>query len=455
MQNAVPHSESVLFSAGHGFYKFAVPQAAVDRSLYYNLLLQPALAIPDHYFLQGTWLGDHLGGYPARDSWVEAGLRNGFIKPYFREESRNLSELLSLMEGADRRGFNGHAKDVAERVDRTPFTASHWSSADNSASFGDALRRYLSEDTAPVLELRVDPDDFVGFWGRSRDWIDRELEVASERSSTVLGSEGILLSQLIQVSGERLLGSDCGRIRNIDELLSRVRTEVGVTAERDLRAYYSCACELYNRSLADTIITVPNSPRWNHYVAAMDLWRDHILIDANSEGGAGPSAEEFDVEIRLPRVHHLQRVSGDVLVAIRNSPACRRYFESLTYWQLAPTSGARRAELVDTLRRYSEEIRKQVGNDVGGLGLRPQFMSKVSDVSDAIEKVPDLVQGFLAVGTYTTAVSDLSPLVPAGLFSLFCLQMVAKHHSPSESVDVEISGRRGVRLYPDVTISRA
>ena len=54
------HSNSVLFTAGHGFYQFAVQRTTVDRSLYYNLLLQPSLAIPDHYFLQGTWLKNAL-----------------------------------------------------------------------------------------------------------------------------------------------------------------------------------------------------------------------------------------------------------------------------------------------------------------------------------------------------------------------------------------------------------
>lgn len=94
---------------------------------------------------------------------------------------------------------------------------------------------------------------------------------------------------------------------------------------------------------------------------------------------------------------------------------------------------------------------------MGVLGLRPQFISKVSDVSGLLGRVPDLVQGFLAVGATTAAAanSEVSPLVPASLFSLFCLQTVAKHYSPFESVDVEISGRRGVRIYPDVTISRA
>ncbi|MFF1598707.1 hypothetical protein ACFVYV_14580 [Streptomyces mirabilis] len=449
-------ADSALFAAGHGFYQFAISRSSFDRSLYYNLLLQPSLAIPDHYFLQGRWLGDHLAEYSSRDSWIEIGLRNGFVTPYFRREGSSLSELLAFMEGSDRRGFSAEAQRIAERIDRTPFTASHWSSVDNSALFGAALTSYLNAEQAPMLETGLDPDDFVGFWNRSREWIGQELAITSERSSTLLGSEGILLSQLIQVSGERLLGDDLGRIESVSELLLRVKTQVGATAERDLRVYYTCACELYNRSLANTILTAGNSPRWEPFVAAMDLWRNNLLSgEADAGGVVGHPDELIDVSIRLPRPAHLRLVSGDVLLTIRRSPACERYFEALSHWRRAPTDQILRDELVNSLRRYSGEITKHVGKEVGVLGFRPHFISKVSDVSEIAEKVPGVVQGFLAVGATAgaAAAGTSSPLIPAGLFSLFCLQVATKYVSPSESAKVLISPRLGARMRADITIS--
>jgi hypothetical protein len=449
-------ADSALFAAGHGFYQFAISRSSFDRSLYYNLLLQPSLAIPDHYFLQGRWLGDHLAEYSSRDSWIEIGLRNGFVTPYFRREGSSLSELLAFMEGSDRRGFSAEAQRIAERIDRTPFTASHWSSVDNSALFGAALTSYLNAEQAPMLETGLDPDDFVGFWNRSREWIGQELAITSERSSTLLGSEGILLSQLIQVSGERLLGDDLGRIESVSERLFRVKTQVGATAERDLRVYYTCACELYNRSLANTILTAGNSPRWEPFVAAMDLWRNNLLSgEADAGGVVGHPDELIDVSIRLPRPAHLRLVSGDVLLTIRRSPACERYFEALSHWRRAPTDQILRDELVNSLRRYSGEITKHVGKEVGVLGFRPHFISKVSDVSEIVEKVPGVVQGFLAVGATAgaAAAGTSSPLIPAGLFSLFCLQMATKYVSPSESAKVLISPRLGARMHADITIS--
>ncbi|MFE4577934.1 hypothetical protein [Streptomyces chartreusis] len=448
--------DSALFAAGHGFYQFAISRNSFDRSLYYNLLLQPALAIPDHYFLQGRWLGDHLAEYSSRDSWIEIGLRNGFVTPYFRREGSRLSELLTFMEGSDRRGFSVEALRIAERIDRTPFTACHWSSVDNSTLFGAALTSYLGAEQAPMLDRGMDPDDFVGFWNRSREWIGQELAIASERSSTLIGSEGILLSQLIQVSGERILGDDSGRIENISELLSRVKVQVGATAERDLRLYYTCACELYNRSLASTILTAGSSPRWEPFVAAMDLWRNNLLSgEADSGGVVGYPDELIDVSIRLPRPAHLRSVSGDVLLTIRRSPACERYFEALSHWRRAPTDQTLRDELVDSLRRYSSEITKHVGKEVGVLGFRPHFISKVSDVSGIVEKVPGVVQGFLAVGATAgaAAAGTSSPLIPAGLFSLFCLQVAAKYVSPSKSTKVLISPRLGARIRADITVS--
>lgn len=457
-------NEAVLFSAGHGFYHFAVSQDVFDRSLLYNLLLQPTIAIPDHYLLQGARVGAHLKRYQSRDSWLETGLRNGFVVPYLRQEGKSLSEQLERMTRDDRRGFIQGASDVAERLDRTKFVPEHWISADNSRDFGAAFSRYMTSDAPPILEYQVDPDDFLGFWNRSREWIGGELEAGLERSGKLLNSDGLLLSQLIQVSGERLLGHDCGRIESMGALLDQAKSRVGSSAERDLRMFYTIACELYNRSLADTILTSPGSPRWNYFVAAMDLWRDDALVatDDLTVGGV-QSDEHVDLVLRLPRVDHLRTVSGDALLAIRRSPTCDRYFESLAHWRASPQDQSRQAELVESLRRYAVEIQKHVGKDIGVFGLRPQFISGATDLTRTIEKVSGVVQGFLSYATSTAAAATgamavsgpMPAVVPAGFATLFVLQTVAKYYSPSQPVELEVSARSGVRVYPDVTITRA
>ena len=450
--------DSVLFTAGHGFYQFAVTRPTFDRSLFYNLLLQPSLAIPDHYLLQGSWMGAHLADYPSRDSWVEVGLRNGFIKPYFRAEGTLLG-ILRLMEGADRRGFSRDATEIAERLDRTPYSTQLWSSPDNSALFGRSLTKFLTEDEPPMLEMSVDPDDFSGFWGRSREWVEGELASSIERSSATLGTEGLLLSKMIQVSGERLLGSDCGRITSVDNLLSRARSEVSEAAERDLRAYYTLASEIYNRSLADIVQIAPNSPQWTPHIAAMDLWKAELLNGSTMDGSVAPRVDGIDLQIRLPRPKHLRSVSGDALLAVRRSASAERYFESLSHWRSNPASEPLQAELVESLHRYAQDIRKQVGKDVGSLGLTPQFISRATDVSRVLEKAPGVVQGFLAVGASASAgvaaLSGSSPLVPAAMFSLFVLQSVARHHAPSERVKLHVTPRQGLRVHPDISISQA
>lgn len=446
-------SPATLLTAAHGFYQFAVPQDVFDRSLYYNLLLQPTIAIPDHYFLQSAGISEHLRRYRGRDSWIESGLRHGYIQPYFRREGASLSQLLDEMRGSDRRGFDSRAADIAERLGGTPFTSVPWSSSSNSRAFHYAFRRYMTTEHAPLLELRVDPDDFTGFWNRSREWIGDELRTATERSADLLGTKGLLLSQLIQVSGERLFGPDCERISSVDELLLLARTRIGPGAERDLRAYYTCACELYNRSLADTLLTAAGSPGWTHFVAAMDLWRDDIL---SPDEGDIPDGSEYDTTIHLPRIEHLRTVSGDVLTAIRRSDSCQRYFESLGKWRSSPTDRRKKGELVETLKRYSIEIRKQVGQP-NVLGLRPRMIDTVSDLARMVERVPGVVQAFyVAAGSAaaSAATGSLSPWVPAGFFSVLALQTIAKHRPSSQSVKLRMSASAGGRFHPDVTISR-
>jgi hypothetical protein len=447
----------MLFTAGHGFYHFAITKPVFDRSLYYNLLLQPKLAIPDHYLLQGDWIAAHLQQYPGRDSWLEVGLRNEFIVPYFRYEGRSLQATLSEMVTADRRGFNPNANDIAERLSRTPSTPRYWASADNSKTFSESVLHYLTADDPPMMELGagLDPEDFSGFWVRSREWIDEELTLGRERSTARLGTDGMLLSQMMQVSAERVLGPDCGEIANISELLTRVRDTKGPSAFRDLRALYTLACELYNRSLSDTLFTDSNSPRWRSYIAALDLWRDQLasqrnVVDLQSETDLG-----FEVIIKLPKIAHLRNVSGDTLLSIRKSAACERFFESLSNWKAQPMSPLLRTELVGALEKYSEVIVKQAGDSIGLVGLRPQFVSRASDILRLVDRTPQFVQGVLAAaGIGATAVE-----VPTGaqltLFGLFGLLTAAKYVVPYSKVPGSVALSQGVRLHGDVTVSRS
>lgn len=450
--------DCVLFTAGHGFYHFAISRHTFDRSLYYNLLLQPKLAIPDHYFLHGEWIGAHLEPHPARDSWLEVGLRNGFVVPYFRQDKRGLGGILDVMLEGDRRGFGKNARDIAERLDRTPVKPRHWSSKNNSRAFGEGLSRYLMATEPPIMELGhgLDPEDFCGLWHRSRMWIDDELTRGFERSTDKLRSPGMLLSQMIQVSGERVLGDKCGRIRDIGELLVRAKTEHGIEAYRDLRAYYTLVCELYNRSLSDTLFTAPNSPKWRYYVAALDLWREQLVPSGNSlDPAAEDPADAVDVVINLPKPVHLRQVTGDTLLAIRRSPACERFFESLALWKAESTSAVLRDELIGSLRRYSELIIKEVGASVGLMRLRPTFVSRVTDIVRLVDRSPQVVYGLLAVAG-TGVVTGTVPLpAQVTLFSLSALLTVAKHVSPYERVRGVVSPVRGVHLHGDVSVSRA
>jgi hypothetical protein len=454
--------DCVLFTAGHGFYHFAISRHIFDRSLYYNLLLQPKLAIPDHYFLQGEWMGAHLEQYPARDSWLEVGLRNGFIVPYFRLEGRDLSEILDEMLKGDRRGFSKNASHLAERLSRTPSTPRYWSSMNNSKVFGDSLSHYLMATQPPMMEMGagLDPDDFCGFWSRSRGWIADELALGYECSTTRLRAPGMLLSQMIQVSGERVLGQQCGKIRDIAELLTRVKNEQGPEAHGDLRAYYTLVCELYNRSLSDTLSSDRNSPEWRYYIATLDMWREQLVPSGTAERATpAEDVDAFDVVINLPKLVHLRHVSGDTLLAIRRSPACERFFESLSNWKACPTSATLRGELVDTLERYSELIIKQVGDSVGLMGLRPQFVSRVSDILRLVDRSPQFVHGLLAVaGASALGASALaeagSPSIQISLFGLFAALTTAKLILPYEGVAGAISPARGVHLHGDVSISR-
>jgi hypothetical protein len=185
------------------------------------------------------------------------------------------------------------------------------------------------------------------------------------------------------------------------------------------------------------------------------MWREQLASSENAERVApADDVEVFDVIINVPKLAHLRQVSGDTLLSIRRSPVCERFFESLASWKACPTSLALRGELVDTLGRYSELIVKEVGGSVGLMGLRPQFVSRVSDILRLVDRMPQLIQGTLAVAGASALTGAVSPYVTFSLFGLFGVLTAAKHTLPYEGVSGAISHSEGLRLHGDISISR-
>jgi len=112
--------------------------------------------------------------------------------------------------------------------------------------------------------------------------------------------------------------------------------------------------------------------------------------------------------------------------------------------------------MIATLGRYSELIVKQVGDSVGLMGLRPQFVSRVSDILRLVDRAPQVVHAMLAIaGTAGAVTGAASPSVQVCLFGLAAVLSGAKHMRPYERIPGAISPATGVNLHGEISISRS
>ena len=107
------------FTAGHALYHFDIDQSVFDRSLFYNLLFRPAIGWPDHFFLSGQYVANHLGEKGYGDSWLEWGIKEGLIRPFFRVDAESFSDIFHHLMESGIKGLNIHeGPALADRLDR-------------------------------------------------------------------------------------------------------------------------------------------------------------------------------------------------------------------------------------------------------------------------------------------------------------------------------------------------
>jgi len=437
--------EMVFFTAGHGFYQFHIDRKTYQRSLYYNLLLQPHLAAPDHFFLQGRFVVEHLAERKGRDTWLEIALRNGFLVPFFREGHTSFSRILRTYRSTNLKGFTSSAEDIAERLDGTFDSKLKWDSHDNSVRFRKKFESFLQAPPPKLLDhVHVDFLDYIGFLERSKRRYLIDIALARERAND---HDSLPISLLLQATTDRLFGAGVKNLFGVDELLAEMyRRQFSNEGIRDIRILFTLACEYYNRTLAESLLAAANSPRWCGYLAALDL--------AGAQGTAEKEADESIAHsenikevITLPVLRVLRKTSGDVLLTIRRRPAAKRYFESLVAWKRDP-SDPNCDCLIDAIIRYAEVIRYEVGSKVATEQLMPRFLSRAAAITEFLGKTPSSV--FIAF---------LAPAVPdvirATAFSCFCLKLILKAAVAPKRVPLIVRREEpGIFLGSDTTLLR-
>jgi len=441
--------ERVFFTAGHGLYNFHIDSYTFDRNLYYNLLLQPALVAPEHFFLQGHYIIEHLGGRRSKDTWLEIALRKKFVIPFFRSNVDTFGEALVHYRETGLKGFTPEADQAADYLDTviTPeVRKERWNSTGNSMRFRKKFEA-IFRGPPPIMPEHGEvycADYYAKFWADSEEWRNQDIKTAKKRAKK---AGALPISVLLQATADRLFGEKKVDVRDVRHLIEKMADQESLKKlVPDVKIFYLLACEYYNRTLADSLLAASNTPRWSPYISALDFNTSSNKHSAESN----PRGKQFPkTTISLPAIKVLQKCSGDVLASIRETDAFDRYCEALLAWKRDGLE-TQCERLTAELLVYANVIRKKVGEAVGhkatSENFEPRFLPKLSGIVDFLDKVPD----FVLVGLCCT---DAPAVVKTASFGIFCLKKVIARPSAAETVEVTAdSDYPGVHIWPDVTI---
>ena len=235
----------MFFTAGSNIFQFDIDFGDFERSLYYNLLLQPeGLAFSDQYFFS-TYVLRHLNRYQNSDSWLEGALNEGTIVPFFREqEIRSFQQALSHLKHQGLLGLPGHADYIARRLDAIKCPDPHfWPNWNVGGSLERNLAKYLTANGIPFPThlSHSDLSDFHGFWNRTEAFrVDDVLQAKANMSDR--GEDGVRVSEIIKSTAERLV-PNAPTPNNVVELLEYLkRIEISPQEIEDTRIFFKLVC---------------------------------------------------------------------------------------------------------------------------------------------------------------------------------------------------------------------
>jgi hypothetical protein len=455
-----PDTDRVFFAAGHGLYSFHVDSGVFNRSLYYNLLLQPSLVAPDHFFLQDGHIIDHLNSGDAGNTWIEIALKNGWLIPYLRDGRKSFAEALDVYVKGGLKGCDQESPMVAEHLDSLKIPRKcEWNSRENSVRFRRQFQALLDglPDQLPQY-ARCYGGKYEAFLKRSGEWrysdVKRAREIADDH-------ECLPVSFLVDAAGERLFPEATEKFGDIGKLLAAIGKDTPDARQRyeDTKLFFVMACEYYNGSLADSLLVCGNTPGCGEeQVVANSLGNDRGKRDDATES----TAEEVETAISLPLTKDLMRTPGQTFESIRKTKEAQKYFEALAAYKSVPCDSGG-GQLIESLESYSRAIVLEVGQ---GVRLAPweaclrRYVPKVRNaVVEVSRHVPEVLPWLAAADVAIRGLGHQEYSSLYGIGALLVTQLpdavlaiLPEPRRTREEFDVRAQKNRpGVGIGPDVT----
>ncbi len=379
-----------FFTAGHGLYHFDISQDTFDNSLYYNLLIQPGLAWSDHFFLQGTYVEKHLenhrSGNTWGESWIEAGLRDQKIIPFFRHrDAPDFILLEESMRSGTLKGLNLQSLLLAKRFNSALSAWGFWPLEKIAEKYYLVLKAYFNSKTPPWLgpNPAVEHKEFTDFWNRVRNLAIDIIESAYNKTKQK-GADGVQVSEIINATAEKYINIVASEtpINTVDELLSLLDAQINDLAIKDdLRIFFSLIMELYNHNLAECLDTQPNSPKTNNRLASVHLFKRNLFWGSDLPEYIEPEIDSLKEFVSLPRLEVLKNTSGTTLREIWGHNSAIDYFNALELWRANPIEN--QGNLLEKFHKYTKYICDKVKGSTP-VDYEMKAIDKTTDIMTAL-----------------------------------------------------------------------
>src|SRR6478736_3272187 len=326
--------------------------AEFDRNLFLNLLLQPGLVVTDAYFFYSNHLQRHL-------PLIKAGLRDGLIAPYFRNDHSSFRDALKDIRAANieaRLGDQTRAKadDRAAYFDGATLSPTFRPRVWPKWNLGEAYRRHTEQllmvdtpPTSPWVNAGPSPsEELAKVWELSKPWRFDAVSRAIEITKSDAGS-GLRRSALITAISESIAPGLAHPVEDMEALCQLLSGE----KQRALRCFFRWLNDIYYYGQARAFRASLSFPVRDPLEGAM------VVRLLGMVSATAPRADDhINLRVSLPTVERLASLPHEELLAVRKD-AGGGYLQAVREWQRTPTSGGA-SEVERALRHYTLALRK-------------------------------------------------------------------------------------------------